>query len=341
MIIDSLEQLRLEYKKVNPKDPSSLRAWFDAYPYLSVTDHALIMEKCTTWVRKLRKLAGIKGHTPITKVRNNDLALVVGTVPDDWRNNPAWLEENINKYGVSAVARSTNSSLSIIHFLMRKHKIKGLSLKSKNPNCNKAWCHKHYVELQYTLEECAKYAGISKSKFEDWLVKFKIPVRPNHVRLDYNRQLKFEFKTMLNKLKMDPAVKKIRVGKNRLLVTHIDNLRSQYIFSQMNAEDWQFTAAPPILNKYETDVLGGDDTHLYISRTSLNNASVIERNVALHLFNHLIIKRGWIWPKFPEHEILEDYNKLKSANINRCFNGESFMLWKTYGHGKKLLQHFF
>ena len=219
--------------------------------------------------------------------------------------------------------------------------VKGRGRKSRNPYCTKAWCHRHYVELQYTETKCAKLAGITRARFVDWLVKFKIPIRPKYVKQDCKIQLTFFFKCLINKLKLDPNIKEIRIYKNHLYLKHQDGLVSRYRFSQMDQTDWRYDKVPAIVNQYENDLVDTTSAHLSISRAQLSKCSRIERDIALHKFNKILNTRGWIWPEYPIEELLDDLAKLKKEKEHNYIKNGTFTLLHNNCPGRKILANYF
>ena len=165
------------FASVDINDHNSLKQWFSSNQHLSIYDHAQIMGKCTKIVSKLRQSVGLGKRGPTKPARVSARTIGPAVIPTNWKDKD-WLEDSLRKYSASALIRA----IGISRFAFYRHLNKiGYKLAkgnySKNPCCTKAWCHRHYVELRYTLEECAALAHISRPKFADWLVKFKIPIR--------------------------------------------------------------------------------------------------------------------------------------------------------------------
>jgi hypothetical protein len=342
MIIDSeYSRLRKQFERVNKKDPASLRKWFESHSYLSVADHAMVIGMSTASVRKLRKLAGIEGNRPKTKKRPISIKQEIGEVPANWRTKE-WLTENTQRYGVKAVQRAVGISHVLIHRILRKLGVPKFGNKSKNPNCTKAWCHKHYVELGLTERQCAKLAGISNSKFSDWLVKFNIPKRVRYLKHNTKRQLSFNYKVALKKLRDHPHVKSIKITKAQVAVTFKDNQVAVYRFSAMSLDDWKINNVPPIIEQY-ADLTGHNPypAHIMIPRKDLNNATKLERDLAVHQYNYMLNKRGYIWPLFPDNVIQEDLELLKKTREKDYIKEGCFMASIAKAPGRYIMQHFF
>ena len=64
--------LKVEFKKVDIKNATEVKKWFTTYDYLTVYDHAFIMERCTRYVRELKIFAGLKGKRPTTRTRSSN-----------------------------------------------------------------------------------------------------------------------------------------------------------------------------------------------------------------------------------------------------------------------------
>lgn len=335
-----LNKLKRLWSRIDTSDKEKVRKWFESYPYFSITDHAIIMERCTARVRELRASCGLKGRGPTTTKRTKQIPLNLGNIPDNWRTKE-WLEPNIKTHGIHVIARSVGVSEVTIRKLMDRYGIKGRGRKSNNPCCTQAWCHKHYVDLQLSAPQCAKLAGITRARFADWLVKFKIPARPIHVKQDCNIQLKFHFKVLINKLMADPNVKEVRIHKSHLCIKHQDNLYSRYIFSKMAQEDWKFDKAPPIINQYDNDFVSKETAHIAINRKQLNKCSLLERDVALHRFNRIINTRGWIWPEYPLEELKKDLNRLRREKEANYIKDGAFTLLHNNCPGRRILTNYF
>ena len=341
-MIEDLELLKLQklFSRVDKKDPASLRQWFDTYPHLSVNDHALIMQKCTKIVREYRIRSGIKGKAPTTTKRTKEIPFVIGDVPENWRNKE-WLQENISKYGIMVVSRSVKLSHVSMLKIMHRLGIKGRGNKSRNPNCTRAWCHRHYVELQLTETQCAKLAGITRARFADWLVKFQIPTRPKNIEQKCKIQLRFFFKVLINKLKTDPNIRDMRIGKTHLWIKHKDGLVSQYRFSKMSQDDWQYNRLPPIINQYDNNLIQEQGIHLAINRKQLMRCTIIERDIVLHKYNRIIASRGWIRPELPVEELNKDRYRLNREKEANYIKNGCFTLLHNNCPGRRILTHFF
>lgn len=337
---EQLKKLQRLFKRVNITDSNSVRKWFDTYNYLTVADHALVMERCTARVRALKAFCGLKGRAPTTTKQTKQIPVYISNIPENWRTKE-WLEPNIQKYGISAIARSVNLSTVRLKRIIAKLGVKGRGRKSRNPYCTKAWCHRHYVELQYSESKCAKLAGITRPRFADWLVKFKIPIRPANVKQDCNIQLTFFFKILVSKLNNDPNIKHVRIHKNHLCIRHNDGLYSRYIFKKMDQKDWRYEKVPLIIKQYENGISQADTAHLAINRKQLAQCSRLERDVVLHKLNHIINTRGWIWPEYPAEELSKDLKALKNEKEANYIKNGHFTLLHTSCPGRKIMQHFF
>lgn len=339
--MNDIELIKLQrlFSKVDQKDAASLYKWFTDHSYLNISDHALVMDRCTRKVRELRILAGLKGRKPTTNKRPVTIKIQIAELPTNWRTKE-WLESYINKYGTMAVQRATGLSVSRFYEIVHKLnvKIKGRT-ESKNPNCTKAWCHKHYVELGLSLRQCAKLAGITHPRFADWLVKFKIPIRPRYLKS--KTQLPFSFKVFIAKLSKQKIVRQVILYPAHIHVRYHDETTARYHFKSIPANDWTIEHVPKIAYQYHDGISDNRySAHIIITRSSLDRANRFERDLALHAFNKLITKRGWVWPLFPDDVLANDLRSLYREKENSYIKGGSFTVLNK-GPGKILLQHFF
>lgn len=333
------------FAHVDVKDPKSLRKWFDDHPYLSVYDHAQIMQKCTLVIREYRKKAGIMKKGPTTSKRYYPGATIgPSEVPKDWRN-PEWLIENLKKYTASALIRSIGVNRPNFYKALKKANIPlGKGNYSRNPCCTKSWCHKHYIELQMSMEECSKLAGVSRPKFADWLVKFDIPIRHKPQEIKAKTALPLKIKRLIHRLKQQKVVKSVNVLKTYLCVEYLDNKKIRYLFNKLAADQWSLERVPKMQEQYERSLLSGDGypAHFIVPRKDLANLTVFEKDVVLHSINyHFRRRRHWIWPTLPDHVIDEDLKALKSIKDKSFVKRGSLTVLSTKGPGRHLMMQFF
>ena len=337
--------LKVEFKKVDIKNATEVKKWFTTYDYLTVYDHAFIMERCTRYVRELKIFAGLKGKRPTTRTRSsNRKNQGPFELPPEWRTFE-WLQENLKRYGVLSVLRASGLCKQRFYEIVRKAGIppqKGST--SKNPCCTKAWCHRHYVELGYSLNDCAKLAGITHARFADWLVKFMIPIRSTTEQATSKVNLSLGFRILIAKMRRYKIISKIRVMPAHLYVRYRDGKKGRYAFWAIEPEMWRLNHVPKITPVYEVDIIEGQKypAHIQIDKDELTSSTVFERDIALHTFHKTFTTRGWIWPHFPQNVLEDDLNELKNAPERHMIKKGSFtLLSRSCGHGRKIMLHFF
>jgi hypothetical protein len=317
---DDYAELRQQLSRVDLNDPKSLRKWFDSHHHLTVNDHAIIMGKCTKTVRKLRKKAGICGLKPKTNIKPIPRKSPIIILPSHWRT-AEWLTDNIKRYGSDAVIKATGFTKKAFYEILRKLKVPySGTFSSKNPLCNKAWCYRHYVELNYNLAECARIAGVNRNTISNWLVKFKIPLRnrkPKYKR-SCNRVIPLLFRSLFNQLDEQPIVKKIRMYNRRLTIQYHDGGERHYNLSSISPDQFHCKNPPKSYHEYGYDIDGSPiyPAHLAISRASIKNSSVFEVDVALHNYNQALGERGWIPPIHPTSAVMAEWDYVKSLGVS-------------------------
>jgi hypothetical protein len=342
-VSDAYSEYKLKFAKVNQKDPASVRKWFEDHNYLTINDHAMIIGKCLKIVRELRAFAGIKGKPPKTKKRPTDTTIkAVIELPDNWRTKE-WLTETVKTYGSRATIRTIGCTPKRFYEIAKKLDVElPKSSKSKNPCCTSAWCHRHYVELGFSARKCAKLANITTSKFIDWLIKFKIQVISMYEREQLNK-LPLTTRIAVSKLRSEECVRRINVYPTNIWVRYHYGKRVRYEYKRFNEEDWRLENVPNVVQEYEEGLLNNleYENHIIISRSALNDASKLERNLAINRFVHTIVSRGWKWPRYPLAVLEEDLKNLKEAKENNFIRSGAFNVLHDRGAGRDIMIHYF
>ena len=272
------------------------------------------MGKCTKIVSKLRQSVGLGKRGPTKPARVSARTIGPAVIPTNWKDKD-WLEDSLRKYSASALIRA----IGISRFAFYRHLNKiGYKLAkgnySKNPCCTKAWCHRHYVELRYTLEECAALAHISRPKFADWLVKFKIPIRSvDDIEAGLLPVVVHKAICQLRPIK---SVQSIVALNDYLRVKWLDRRVSYYFYDRLPADQWRVSQLPPIREQYERDLTTGASypAHFVIPRSELLGQTILERDATIHSINHYIRSRGrWHTPIYPGHVLRQELDELKIA----------------------------
>lgn len=339
---DQYEQYRLLFQSVNTKDSESLRKWFLEHDHLSIYDHARIMNKCTKIVREYKIKAGLKGRCPSVNKPPCRKTIGPAEIPADWRTRE-WLVENLKKYSANALIRSLGISRETFYKLYKTFNIPVTSGNvSKNPCCNRAWIHKHYVELMMSQEECAKLANITRPRFADWLVKFKIPVRANDESLALTT-LPLAVKQVITKLRQQDCVLSVSVTSTFIKVRWRRSPPSRYVYSKIKPHHWRLKNLPKILPQFEHDLVSGEGypAHFLVKKKDLRGLSIFEREVLIRtLVCDLKKRKGWYWPSYPESLVKQDYIDCLTMDKRKFLRNGMFNSVRR-SPGKKLLLHFF
>lgn len=353
---DEFEYLRVEFAKVDIDDAESVIDWFSKHSYLSCNQHAIVANRSAWWIRKLKRRYHIKNKMP--KV----LPVPVGKrhkpkliVPKDW-DNKEWLEETLKTYSMHDIARATGrSSLYIFKAVKRygiKHKTYLESVRSKNKYCTEKWCREHYEILQLSQKECARLAGISVPNFANWLNRFKINIRDPKCKTG-----EIWVKILNKKLLALNIVRAIYNRDDRIHVRFKSGSWESYYFGDVDiskySKSYKITRKNSVLSKiprvsleYESDIDQSEiyEAHISINKHEMARASLIEKRIAIHEMAWCIIRRGRLWPKYPEKVLEEElYNLQELLNKNKYISKNAINMYPHGGpyHGLKISNHFF
>lgn len=235
--------------------------------------------------------------------------------------------------------------------------------RSKNKYCTREWCYKHYVVDGLSIPQCAKLARIAPVTFMLWLIRFGIPTRQKVPKVQAPGQVVPVWMDALQrKIKYVPWVYKVRLrndasyrndGKLFLfvrskcrynLVWFIDESPNPNI-PVLTADDTCFKNIPRIYEQYGDIIENKYPAHIAISRADLRAATPFEAALATHAYAYRLYTRGWVRPEYPENELVDDWDNLKSMDLanrsidelRRIFLFES----KRVSPGHKVLEHFF
>lgn len=177
-----LRELRREFKNVCRSDAASLRAWFATHPYLRDNDHARIAEVSLRTVGRWKRVAGIPPQPNSLPPYSSSCRKSTPSVPPNWRCG-TWLAEQYPRFSIRQIARAIGRSYTATRRLLMKQNIQFPTardaVRSRHPCCSLAWLHDHYVAQARSLGDCARLAGVSKSTMTDWLLSFRLRIRPN------------------------------------------------------------------------------------------------------------------------------------------------------------------
>lgn len=354
-----LDNLREEFSKVDRKDPASLKKWFDTHPHLSLYDLAQIIDRGYEAARKLRKRAGINGRQTMTPPIVHNLPKAAIEVPENWRTKE-WLSKAIQLYGLNGIATAVNRNRHIIRKLLNRFNIPWnksvkTATKSKNKFCTHAWCYQHYVTLRLSQQRCAELAGICRQTFVLWLTRFKIPVRKSFKGKSIPSTWEDE---LVYNLKRQKIVKRVKETKGHIHVRYRNYFwenyytelkykpKRPYTFFQITPDSSKIKHVPLVFHEFGTDIEGKPyfPAHISINRRELDDATLIERRLAIHEYARLIQSRGWVWPTFPDEVIEYDLNDVRNFNMAAYLeNGGFTAVPRNICHhpGKRLMLHFF
>ncbi len=352
---ENIDELRLQFRKINVNDPVALRKWFDDHPHLSANDHAQIANLSTKTIRIYRIRAGIKGKMPKTLPKHRIIKPPEPSFADIRKElTKEWYEEALKKHTIHEIARMIGYDRQN---MKRKFKSLGLHwekngrevLKPKNQCANYEWLYYHYIVLELGVAECAKIAKVAPQTISDWLNRFGIPTRHRA-----NQNLTWE-KKLVYKLEHNQIVVDVIRGRKKLSVYYYNcNYKEHYCFNKslkkhsftVNQQDSEIKSIPLVYPEYGLNLDGTSDypAHIAINKKSLIRATLIERRLAIHSFALQIIRRGWIQPFFPQQVIDDDYSKLLGINLDRYTTNDGFTCLVNGRDrivGKKLIFHFF
>lgn len=358
---DDLAELRLKFAKVDVKDPVSIQKWFAEHSYLSTADHARISGRSNHWIRKLKRLAHIKGKTPANLPKSTRRKTVDALVaPDNW-DDPIWLEKVAKTHTVSSIARVTGVSPRTLRRRFQKYGIKSLGKKSldpKNPCFSYAWCHEYYVVRRWTQAQCAQAAGICQQAFANWLNKLGIPVRSTH-EAQKNSDTKIWVRKTIHQLENQEIVRRVFLRSDHIHVRFRNYFWESYYIEKPKGKrriphSFSITKSEARLDKvpvpyleYESSIDGSElyPAHITLRKKDWQKASFLERRLALHNFTRVINRRGWIWPKYPDYVIENDLTRLKESNQAKFIKKGVFIAHPIYGKreiaGFRIIEHFF
>lgn len=332
-----------EFNKVDIKNHQLLKKWFLDHPYLSIHDHAIISGRSIKQVRRWKYKVGLKGTTHANTKRPINIALPESSieVPENWRTQE-WLQKSIDQHGLSAVSRALNLTRRSVYLIAKKLDIQLRGNGSKNPCCTKSWCHRHYVELGYSANKCAKLANITRPKFIEWLVKFNIPIlkawqqhRPKNFTL--------ELRHTVTKLKNHHIVKNVHEKRHWLKVAYNYGLTSRYYYATRTNEDWRLNEILEPYYEYDRDLLTGHgyNCHIALPHDKFLASNKLEKWISMHAFCDKLISQGWLWPFYPQHVLDGDLllvNKIKESRLMR--DGHFTAICKSHA-GRKILVNYF
>lgn len=191
---EELSEFRQLFSAVNVDSDESLRTWFEEYPELTNSEHCQITGKSLATITRYKNRAGVspvyimelEDGCHVTTKKPNKSAVkrreVQIKVPKDWETNRDWLESQYpKKVGLLALAQAIGCSKAKLYRIMADLGIRisshKRSVKSNNKCCTREWVAEHYVMKRWSLDKCAKKAGVTKTTISQWLTAFGIESR--------------------------------------------------------------------------------------------------------------------------------------------------------------------
>lgn len=166
---------------VNPSDKASLLLFFTKYSKLSENEQAIMANRSTHTIRRWKRICGLsKNKKPL--YQKISYRKILNKTSENW-DNPEWFNKmyHENGHGIRQIAFMIDKAIRTVEKRFNKYKVKTRthkdSTKSKNKFANEEWLQRHYVELKWSLEQCAQAACVTKATVVDWLVAFKILIR--------------------------------------------------------------------------------------------------------------------------------------------------------------------
>lgn len=358
MSLHNLDELRKEYTLIKTNQ-DAVKKWILANKHFTINDLAQIMELSAERVRIKRRKMGIHGRKTMNNPIYPHLPARKVDLPKNWKTKE-WLTKAVAVHSINQIAIAAKRNRREIKHLLRIFNIKYNNTvfdagKSKNKCCTHAWCYKHYVTLRLSQTECAKLAGIARQTFIGWLNRFKIPVRTKVESNTGKINTSISERKLVLKLKQQPIVKHVLSREGLINVRLRNSLSDTYYvlpttkkpcYNRIKLADFKLENVPLIYHEYGYDIYGEPifPAHIAISRTDLNNSSILEQRMAIHEFTRQIITRGWIWPKFPQQTIEDDFAMIKELKLDNYRKGNIYTTLDntpTAHIGRKIMMHFF
>lgn len=354
--LEDLLELRQEFEKFDKHDVEAIRKWFADHPYLSTAEQAQVAGKSRWYIRNLKRRAGLTKPPPkvLPKSTAKPQSKLGIEVPEDW-DNREWLEKAVQIGTVAQIAKAVGRSRQVIMKRLKRMNIPYSRRKtSKNPCCNKAWLHKHYVEQGLTQQECANLAGISVENFANWLVRFSIPVR----RQPTGTAAPLWVYRLVHQLEHHPAIRLVALRPDHIHVrfkhfiweSYYPNRTGKRIpFSYfINKEDSRLEHIPPVLYQFESELDGTNHYphHLQISKPEWDKASLMEKRIALHCFGQRVFNNRYRQLEYPPEIIEKELFDIQTADTGRLIRDSGFATFAkfanlSYSPGRKIIEHFF
>ncbi len=98
-----IQELKSAFESVDIKNAESLKSWFKDHPYLTTNDHAQIVGKSASYIRSLKRKAGIKGKRPTHIPIHTNINTTCVTPPENW-DTEKWLSKAAKLYSARQIS---------------------------------------------------------------------------------------------------------------------------------------------------------------------------------------------------------------------------------------------
>jgi len=167
---------------IDPSNENSLIDFFSKFKHLSNTELGVVAGRSPSTIRRWKRMCGLSsGNKPIsepqfTKKQINEV------VPIDWDSKEWFSDQYINKkHGVLKIARILGRSRTLVLSRLDRYGIDTRSQKDSTKSSNGcktfAWLSKYYIENKWSIEQCAKSAGVVNETIKEWLIEFGMETR--------------------------------------------------------------------------------------------------------------------------------------------------------------------
>lgn len=328
------DQIKEEYEKVK-QDNNELKAWFNKYNYLNLSDIAQALGIDRSHLYRLRKRVGLIEPTEmrVCKTKEYDQSEII--VPDNWRDKSVFLELYY-RYGCDRLSAATG----INKFTIWKYKI-AYAPKRRwvNPCNNREWCYQNYIIGDRTQAQCAIMAGVSVSTFNQWLCNHDIDRKKFR-----NYAVPLYIKELAKRLIEQPIVRSVKFRNGYLKVSYKSRTAEGYYYTVKKTKNYPKAykikpADTRVQENYDVQYVYGidiDGVNHYPSHFRMNKnygeLGFIEKRLAFHSFLKEMIDRKWTQLSHPPYAIEDDLEKCRDIDVNRYWSKDGDL--KSYGnHG--------
>jgi len=355
---EELLELRKEFEKFDKKDPAAIRKWFADHPYLNVNDHAMIAGKSCWYIRQLRKRGGIGGTCP-GKIPGPTIRrrIVNIEVPEDW-DNKEWLQQALLRYNQKQIAKAVGRHFTAINARIKKWNLITRPVqeivKPQHPCFSRAWLYDHYITKRLSTKQCAILAGTCHQTITNWLGRLNIPLKQRGGVTDtpiWVRKMIFE-------LERQPVVRTVRIRQNHVHIRLMHYFWESYypnrtgrrlpLSYNITEDDARLRKVPEVSYQYESNLDGTNPHpgHIQINRRQWQQASFLERRMAMHTFGQRVFNNKYIQLTHPTKVLEYELEFMRNIDETRFIQGAGFTAFPLlagirHAPGKQIIEHFF